>query len=74
MRTAWHKMAEHSVNTHNNVAQFRHKAKKDPPPDSANPDRRGAGGWRLDIFSEIKTDLWLRLKVMQRLRLKGGES
>jgi len=46
MRTTWHKMAEHSVNTHNNVAQFRHKAKKDPPSDSANPNRRGAGGWR----------------------------
>lgn len=56
------------------LGKFWAKTKKDPPPDSANPNRRGVGGWRLDIFSEIKTDLLLRLKVMQRLRLKGGES
>ena len=67
-----HKSAEHCIKVQNIWSRFGHATKKDPPPDSANPDRRGACGWRLDIFSEIKTDLWLRLKVMQRLRLKGG--
>jgi hypothetical protein len=66
-----HKSAEHCIKTQNIWSRFGHAAKKDPPPDSANPNRRGVGGWRLDIFSEIKTDLLLRLKVMQRLRLKG---
>ena len=45
-------MVEHSIRFPNISVQ----SKKEPPPDSANPNTGDAGGWRWDIFTEIKMD------------------